>query len=873
MSAPDFSQHTPMMRQFLTIKQDYPSTLLFYRMGDFYELFFDDALEGARLLDITLTQRGNSAGQPVPMAGIPFHAAEGYLAKLVKAGKSVAICEQIGQPGAQKGPMERQVVRIITPGTLTDEALLDAKREQLLVALHHYKSLWGLASLDLASGRFVVSEGNTPEQLEAELARLAPAELLIDENSTPPASWQHQPGLHQLPPWHFDVASAQRKLCAQFKVQDLRGFGCQDLGPALAAAGALLNYVQETQKSALPHLRALLLEDTSEALQLDAASRKNLELDTNLAGGTQHTLLEVLDATATPMGARLLRRWLQRPLRDLQVLTQRQAAITELQTQYHSLNLAAQLKPIGDLERILARVALRSARPRDLVRLKDALLHLPQLKQLLLQLGNPLLQELNRQLEPLPDLANQLKLALVANPPMLMRDGGVIAEGYDAELDELRNLHSNAGEFLLRLEEEEKQLTGLSTLKVGYNRVHGYYIEISRAQSEQAPAHYQRRQTLKNAERFITPELKVFEDKALSSHSKALEREKHLYEDLLDSANTHLASLQLTATALAQLDVLHNLAERALTLNWCMPQLTTEPGLHIKAGRHPVVEQVSQHPFVANDLNFNPSTKMLIITGPNMGGKSTFMRQVALIVLLAHLGSAVPASSATLGPIDRIFTRIGAADDLASGRSTFMVEMTETANILHNATSNSLVLMDEVGRGTSTFDGLSLAWASAEELAHLGAWTLFATHYFELTSLADELPQVANVHLTASEHEEELIFMHQVQAGAASQSYGLQVAKLAGVPHQVIQRAHKKLRQLEALEPATPITATNQPTTSTPATIASHTSSAAPRQADLFSSQTHPLITKIQAIMPDDLTPKQALELIYNLKKLAHNNI
>lgn len=867
MAAEDFSSHTPMMQQFLKIKRDYPDTLLFYRMGDFYELFFDDAREASRLLDITLTQRGSSGGEPIPMAGIPYHAAEGYLAKLVRAGLSVAICEQVGDPAASKGPVERQVVRVVTPGTLTDEALLDERRDNLLVAVARQDETWGLASLDLASGRFVVSEVQGAEQLESALARLAPSELLVDELLSLPGEWGQVRGLRRLPPWQFDRETAVRKLCQQFAVQDLRGFGCDQLNPALAAAGALLQYAQDTQKSSLPHLRSLLLEEEDEALLLDAASRRNLELDTNLSGGQTHTLMSVLDETATPMGSRLLRRWLHRPLRNRAALLQRQQAIHELQQQLFELQLQPVLKSIGDLERILARVALRSARPRDLSRLKDALLSLPELQSSLQNLEAPLLQGLNQRIESLPELAEQLRCALIENPPVIIRDGGVIATGYDAELDELRALRENAGGFLLKLEEQEKARTGLSTLKVGYNRVHGYYIEISRAQSDQAPVEYQRRQTLKNAERFITPELKVFEDKALSSQSRALAREKLLYEELLDLLNEHLASLQQTSAALAELDVLQNLAERAQTLSWCLPQLTEEQGIRIVEGRHPVVEQVVTDPFVANDLSFDPATRMLIITGPNMGGKSTFMRQVALITLLAHLGSAVPASEAQIGPVDRIFTRIGASDDLASGRSTFMVEMTETANILHNATAQSLVLMDEVGRGTSTFDGLSLACACAEELAQLGAWTLFATHYFELTTLADELPGVANVHLSASEYGDQLIFMHKVESGPASQSYGLQVARLAGVPGAVINRARERLRALEQQEVLQRQTSAAQ--VQEPPAAMKAASGVQPLQADLFAVQPHPLVEEIKKLAPDDLTPKQALELLYQFKKQA----
>ncbi|WP_416885867.1 DNA mismatch repair protein MutS [Marinospirillum sp.] len=886
MQQEEFAQHTPMMRQYLRIKKEHPNTLLFYRMGDFYELFYEDAKKAAALLDITLTQRGASAGTPIPMAGIPYHAAEGYLARLVKAGLSVAICEQIGDPATSKGPVERKVVRILTPGTLTDEALLDERRDNLLLALCQQQQGYGVAWLDLASGRFTLSELEETSALEALIARLAPAEVLLEEGLEQLHCWPDPQRLHRLSPWQFDQDTARRKLCEQFQVHDLRGFGCEQLGPALAAAGVLLDYARETQQSTLPHLHRLQREEEDEALIIDAASRRNLELATNLSGGTEHTLLAVLDQTSTAMGSRLLGRWLQRPLRQLTIIQARQGAVQQLQEQAFSLDFAADLKQIGDMERILSRVALGSARPRDLVRLGQALASLPDIKNKLADLSAPLLQELNSQIAALPELAQELEHALVEAPPMLIRDGGVIAEGYDAELDQLRQLRDHAGGYLLDLEQREKERTGLSSLKVGYNRVHGYYIEISRAQSDQAPADYQRRQTLKNAERFILPELKKFEDEVLSSQSRALTREKLLYEALLQQLQAQLAPLQMTAAALAQLDVLTCLAERATHLRWSLPCLSEQEGIQITQGRHPVVEQVVSDPFVANDLHFDPDTRMLMITGPNMGGKSTFMRQIALITLLAYIGSAVPAEAAQIGPIDRIFTRIGAADDLASGRSTFMVEMTETANILHHATRQSLVLMDEVGRGTSTFDGLSLAWACAQALAERQAWTLFATHYFELTCLSETYPSISNVHLSATEHEDRLIFMHRVEAGPASQSFGLQVAQLAGVPREVIEQAKLKLAELDSATPTATLPkapaqqgVAEQPVeerpvkehTAPPAKTARHAGrrSSTPQQADLFATVPHPALEQLNQLDLDQMTPRQALDLLYQLQQQA----
>lgn len=875
-------KHTPMMQQYLRIKQQHRNELVFYRMGDFYELFYDDAKKASQLLDITLTARGNSGGEPIPMAGIPFHSADNYLAKLVKLGESVAICEQIGDPATSKGPVERKVVRVITPGTVSDESLLDERKDNLLASFHQSEETYGIATLDISSGRFQVSEVSGAEAFQAELERLSPAEILISEESPLLEQINQRPGVRRRPVWDFDYETAFKMLTQQFQTNDLAGFGCDQLTHAIEAAGCLMQYAKETQRTALPHIRGLSIERHEDSVILDAASRRNLELVTNLSGGKENTLASVFDKTATAMGSRLLCRWLNRPLRNQVELKQRQQAVSALLTDYGYEPLHQTLKHIGDIERILARIALRSAKPRDLAKLRDALGHLPNLQTQLANTQSPLIQQLAQIISEYPTLAELLQRAVVTNPPVVIREGGVIAEGYDAELDDLRNISENAGGFLIKLEAQEREATGLSTLKVGYNRVHGYFIEISRQQAEQAPTHYIRRQTLKNAERFITPELKEFEDKALSSKSRALAREKALYEGLLELLLEHLAPLQDSAAAIAKLDVLQNLAERADNLNLSKPTLSQTSGIHIVEGRHSVVEQVLSEPFVANDLQLDNSRQMLIITGPNMGGKSTYMRQAALITLLAHIGSFVPATKATIGIVDRIFTRIGSSDDLAGGRSTFMVEMTETANILHNATEHSLVLMDEVGRGTSTFDGLSLAWACAQYLANkVNAFTLFATHYFELTALPEQEANVANVHLNATEHDDRIVFLHAIKEGPASQSYGLQVAQLAGVPHPVITQAKQKLAQLEdsslIADPESlqansintaqvPIQAktSTQPETPVQAKVATQNN---PLQSDLFLVATHPVVEHLQQTNLDDLSPRQALDFLYQLKR------
>ena len=852
--------HTPMMQQYLRIKAEHPDILLFYRMGDFYELFFDDAREAAKLLDITLTARGNSNGSPIPMAGVPYHAADSYLARLLRKGMSVAICEQIGDPATSKGPVERKVMRIVTPGTVTDEALLEHGKENLVVALSlDSEQRFGLAMLDMSSGRFSVLQAQGEEALFSEIQRLRPAELLISEEENPTRYENKVTCLKQRAPWHFDTANAERELCDQFATKDLAGFGCANLPLAISAAGCLLAYVKETQRSALPHIQALHTESREDCLILDASTRYNLELSESISGHSKNTLSAILDNTATPMGSRLLQRWIHRPLRDHQELNQRQEAIESILKSQAYSELNEVLRDIGDIERILTRIALKSARPKDLAQLRNALAQLPELQASLGKHKSAHLKQLSEKISEHPSIHMLLSKAVIETPPLLIRDGGVIAQGYDKELDELRSLQENAGGFLAELEAKEKKETGINALKVGYNRVHGYYIEITRMHSDVVPDHYQRRQTLKAAERFITPELKALEDKVLSANERALAREKSLYSALIDELGLSLAELQNCAQGLSELDVLHNLAERADCLNYVRPQLVNKTGITIKNGRHPVIEQAQETPFTPNDISLSETQHLHLITGPNMGGKSTYMRQTALIVLMAHVGCFVPADSAEIGNIDRIFTRIGASDDLASGRSTFMVEMTETANILHNATANSLVLLDEIGRGTSTYDGLSLAWACAEEIGReVKALTLFATHYFELTTLADEIEGGINVHLDAVEHDsanhgETLVFLHKVKPGTANKSFGLQVATLAGVPRHVVERAKIKLQQLEQEQLA----------------HQSHAKTVSKKQPPAEEIKPSELEVFVQNLQPDELSPKQALEMLYQLKKLS----
>ena len=868
----DLDQHTPLMRQFFAAKAEHPDVLLFFRMGDFYELFYDDARKAAKLLDLTLTQRGQSAGQPIPMAGVPHHAYEGYLARLVALGESVAICEQIGDPAASKGLVERRVVRIVTPGTVTDEALLDERRDTLLLAIARGKDGYGLAWADLAGGRFLVNTLAGEDQLDAELARLDPAEVLLPDEDGWSATLLERTGLRRRAPWLFDADSGRRHLLRFFNLHDLTAFGIDDKPLAIAAASALLGYVEETQKQRLPHLTSIALETSDGAIAMNAATRRHLELDTRIDGETRHTLLGVLDSTVSPMGGRLLRRWLHRPLRDRDVVRKRHDAVATLIDSRAGDTLRERFHALGDLERILSRVALRSARPRDLSTLRDGLAMLPDLRDVLAPLGDaghdsPRLRELSESLGEHAAEAHLLATALVEQPPVLARDGGVFADGHDAELDELRQLSSNADQFLVDLEAREKDATGIPTLKVGYNRVHGYFIEISKGQSAKAPAHYTRRQTLTGAERYITEELKAFEDKVLSARERALARERLLYDQLLDALNARLEPLKRCAAALSELDVLAGFAERAQALDWSRPQLVDAPGLRIERGRHPVVEAVRDDPFEPNDLLLGDDVdgkarRMLVITGPNMGGKSTYMRQNALIVLLAHIGSFVPATTAELGPVDRILTRIGAGDDLAKGQSTFMVEMSETSYILHHASDQSLVLMDEIGRGTSTYDGLALAEACARHLAtHNRSYTLFATHYFELTALAEPGSGIANVHLDAVEHHdgqggETLVFMHAVKDGPADRSFGLQVAALAGLPKAVIRDARGRLAELEARRHDAPVAAP-----------LSAENLDQPQQFGLFAPSSAAL-EALAGIDPDELTPKQALEALYRLKAL-----
>ncbi|PKB86281.1 DNA mismatch repair protein MutS [Ewingella americana] len=842
--------HTPMMQQYLRLKAENPEILMFYRMGDFYELFYDDARRASQLLDISLTKRGASAGEPIPMAGVPYHAVEGYLAKLVQLGESVAICEQIGDPALSKGPVERKVVRIVTPGTVSDEALLNERHDNLLAAIWQDGRGFGYATLDISSGRFRVAQPEDLETMAAEIQRTNPAELLYPESFESMSLISSRRGLRRRPMWEFELETAKQQLNLQFGTRDLSGFGVEQAAQALRAAGCLLQYVKDTQRTALPHIRGVTMERLQDGIIMDAATRRNLELTQNLSGGVENTLGAILDQAVTPMGSRMLKRWIHMPTRDAKVLRNRQQALGSLQDL--TPDLQPVLRQVGDLERILARLALRSARPRDLARMRHALQQLPEIRALLQPLEPAHIQTLVKNCGEFNELVELLERAIIESPPVLVRDGGVIAPGYNAELDEWRALADGATDYLDQLEIREREKLGLDTLKVGFNGVHGYFIQVSRGQSHLVPIHYVRRQTLKNAERYIIPELKEYEDKVLTSKGKALSLEKALYEELFDLLMPHLDALQQSAAALAELDVLSNLAERAYTLNYTCPTLSEKPGINITGGRHPVVEQVLSEPFISNPLAMSPQRRMLIITGPNMGGKSTYMRQAALIVLMAHIGCYVPADQAVIGPVDRIFTRVGAADDLASGRSTFMVEMTETANILHNATENSLVLMDEIGRGTSTYDGLSLAWACAENLAsRIKAMTLFATHYFELTTLPEKMEGTVNIHLDAIEHGDTIAFMHSVQEGAASKSYGLAVAALAGVPRDVIKRARQKLKELETLSNSAAASKVDGP------------------QLALLTEEVSPAVEALEALDADSLSPRQALEWIYRLKDMV----
>ena len=874
----DLSTLTPMMQQYLTVKRQHPHSLMFYRMGDFYELFFEDAKKAAKLLGITLTHRGKANGEPIPMAGVPYHAAEGYLARLVKKGETVVICEQVGEVTG-KAPVERAVVRIITPGTLTDDALLTATQSSNLVALCFHQNQMGIALLDLSAGIFKVQQqALINENLPIELARLMPSEILIDEDLIDPNIIEHLKKqldcpITRRPNVDFNINNAQKTLCDQFAVSTLSGFGIDELPLARAAAAALIHYARETQKTALPHIRSIKLEQSSDFIALDPVTRRNLEIIEPLfEHGT--SLFQLINQCETAMGGRLLSRTLMQPMRDTAILDARLDAIDVLLKGYHESPIRLVLKDISDIERVLSRVALGSARPRDLVQLRQACAQIPFLRHALqpvLATGqSQLMEQLNTELGDFKTLHQRLLSAIVEHPPVLLRDGNVIAEGFDSELDELRKIRDHAGQFLIDLEIKEREASGINTLKIGYNRVSGYYIELSRAQAEQAPEHYIRRQTLKNAERYITPELKSFEDKVLSSESRALAREKMLFEMLLEELRQQIGALQMMSSAIAQIDLSANFAHQARLHHWNRPQYSPEPGIKISAGRHPVVEALIKTPYTPNDTQLDFNHRMAIITGPNMGGKSTFMRQTALINLLGYCGSFVPAQVAKLGPIDRIFTRIGSADDLSSGKSTFMVEMTETSQILHHATSQSLVLMDEVGRGTSTYDGLSLAWACVLDLTkRIKCLCLFATHYFELTELAKE-SGIDNFHVAAKELNGQLILLHKVQQGPASQSHGLQVAKLAGIPANVIKEAQKRLKILEKQQLAQPGAVQNdlfapldEPT----------------QEQDLLTNIVEvpvlvesPVLDALNLLDVDSLSPREALSQLYALKDLLNTS-
>ena len=845
-----FAGHSPVMQQYLRIKAQHPDSLLFYRMGDFYEMFFEDATRAATLLDIVLTSRGQSNGEAIPMAGVPAHSADSYIARLAQMGESIAICEQIGRPTASGGPVKREVVRLVTPGTLTDEALLDSAADNLVAALYQEDGAYGLAWMELSSGSFCITECAGLEELQGELQRLRPAELLASEGARLPDALPDAPPVHERRNWQFSVSSARRALQQQFRVHNLDGFGVEGMNHALAAAGCLLDYVKDTQRGALPHVRTLSVERPSEALLMDAATRRNLELDRSLSGRHEFTLAGILDRCATPMGSRLLRRWIHRPLRCHELLRRRFQAIETVRETKDGWR--AGIREVGDLERVLARLAIRTARPRDLERLRAALKAAPALREQLSALDAPLLQDLAGRMDTPPEGLSLLEQAIAEHPSPRIRDGKVIAAGHSDELDELRETSTNADAALQDLEKQERESSGIPNLRLGYNRVHGYYIELRRSQSEEAPEHFIRRQTLKHSERYITPELKRFEHRILSARERALELETRLYEELVEELSQWLASWQELAAALAETDVLVNLAARSLELGYSKPELTDQPGIQLTGSRHPVVERALDSEFIPNELKLKDDTRMLIVTGPNMGGKSTYMRQVALIVILAHIGSYVPAADAQIGPLDRIFTRIGAGDDLAGGRSTFMVEMTETASILHNATEQSLVLMDEVGRGTSTYDGLSLAWAAASYIAErLRCFTLFATHYFELTALPETVAGCANVHLDAVEHAGTLVFLYSVREGPADRSYGLQVAALAGVPRQVIAAARQTLRDLEQRSGRLIERETTHP------------------QLPLGLGEPGPAEQLLAAVDPDQLSPREALDLLFEMKRMG----
>ncbi len=862
------AHHTPMMRQYLSIKSEHSEYLLFYRMGDFYELFFKDAIKASDLLDITLTRRGQTAGEPIPMAGVPYHAADNYLRRLLDLGESVAICEQIGDPATSKGPVERQVVRILTPGTISDEALLESHSQKFLAAFLPSASNIGLAWLDLASGQFWVTECANPTVLENELSRIQPAELLVSESSLKRFDWIDDSATHlrQLPDYYFDKTENRHTLCRKLKVDNLSAFGCDTLTWGIGAAGAIYQYAEETQRTPLHHIRQLNHYANEQGIQLDAVTRKNLEITQHLGGEDKYCLLHVLNATQNPMGERLLKAWLHHPLASAAEAQQRHQWVSGF-IQHPLDELQNTLKSIADIERIATRIALGNVRPRDLARLKDSLHHQNELKTLLSEFQpvsefqpecksqdnelhpNTKLTSLIDGLKDFSSLQDLLHKAIIDNPPVVIRDGGVIAPGYNETLDELRALSDNADDYIRQLEEREKETLGLGTLKVGYNKVHGFYIEISRAQSDQLPDYYNRRQTLKNVERFVTPELKEYEEKVLTAKTKSLALEKQLFQTFITQLQPYIEDLHITAQCIAKIDVLQSFADRAIAHDYHCPQFMEQKGIHITAARHPVVEH-NVADFIPNDIHIDNDKRTQLITGPNMGGKSTYMRQTALIVLMAYVGSYVPAKTASIGPVDRIFTRIGASDDLASGRSTFMVEMTETAYILNNVTPHSLVLMDEIGRGTSTFDGLALAWSTAEYIHQkVGAFTLFATHYFEMTQLEKHFAGVINLHFGAQEYGDDFILDHSLHTGPANQSFGIQVARLAGLPAAVIASAKQQLKLLEQTAPSS-----LELSPSTPEST-DHTTT-----SFIYDK----ICQELTQLDVDQLSPRQAMDLLYD---------
>ncbi len=857
------SEHTPMMQQFLTIKAQHPNILLFYRMGDFYELFFEDAVKASKWLGITLTQRGKSNGDPIPMAGVPYHAVDNYLAKLVRQGKSIAICEQIGDPATSKGPVERKVVRIITPGTLTEESLLDEKTDNLIASCYSLKlskpsrELFGLAWMDISTNRFNCAEFDSFELLNNELARINPSEVLVPsklrdsfENS--------QLLLKQEEDWQFDYSQNYQKLLQHFNVSNLEGFGCEELQAGICSAGCLLNYVKHTQQSSLSFIKTINHSDNHGLLHLNTFTRKHLEITENIFGQNDKTLFNVINQTNTSMGTRLLKSWLHSPLRESSIINARLNSVEALTSHNEIDQLAQSLVHIKDMQRLLTRIAILSARPRDLTGLRESLQALPDIKSWLLKSKQPVLEDIGQQLTLHTRTKELLEKSVFDNPPVVLRDGNVIKTGFNKELDQLRSLSGNAEQLLDDMEQREKQSTGITHLKVGYNRVHGFYIEISKSQSDLAPIHYTRRQTLKNAERFITPELKTLEDKVLSSQSEALALEKKLYQQLLDTLQIDVDDLMFTAETIARLDVLYSFAKTAIDHQYIKPKFVKNRALNINKGRHPVVENYQNDPFIPNDVLFHKDINSKLITGPNMGGKSTYMRMTAIIVLLAHCGSFVPAQSAELSLMDSIYTRIGASDDLAGGRSTFMVEMSETANILNNATHSSLVLLDEIGRGTSTFDGLALASATLSHLSEkIQPLTLFATHYFELTELADKTQTIENCHFGAIQHGDSLILDHQIHSGPTSKSYGLHVAKLAGVPSAVTKKAEAIQIELE----------------SNGKVVKDDNDVQNLVKIGLKPIETlDPRLKILENTDPNDLSPKEALALVFELTEKNSNN-